>query len=186
MESSAFLDISIRRNHFSLLQPAMKDVLHGSVISDAIGVGAKKNIAKWRINMLEGNVASYSRVLNSASQMERIKEMNEVMSIVGEIRGENDRAKKARRSIANKVETQEKERKKVTAIASLEQKKLSILPHITPLIDAAIHNEDTIAMWTNKQLQDMLRYFTDPQPVNVMKLDKERLINAVRASVCVC
>ena len=37
------------------------------------------------------------------------------------------------------------------------------------------NNEDTIAMWTNKQLQDMLRYFTDPRPVNVMKLDKERL-----------
>jgi len=46
-----------------------------------------------------------------------------------------------------------------------------------------------VAMWTNKQLQDMLRYFTDPapQPVNVMKLDKEGLRNAVsRASVCVC
>ena len=57
--------------------------------------------------MLEGNVASYSSVLNSASQMERIKEMNEVMSIVGEIRGQNDRAKEAR-SIANKVETQDK------------------------------------------------------------------------------
>ena len=104
LEPSAFLDISISGDQLSLLQPTMKDVLHGSVISDAIGVGAKKKIAKRRINMLEGNVASYSRVLNSASQMERIKEMNEVMSIVGEIRGENDRAKKARRSIAKKVD----------------------------------------------------------------------------------
>ena len=43
---------------------------HGSVISDAIGVGAKKKIAKWRINMLEGNVASYSWVFKSAIQME--------------------------------------------------------------------------------------------------------------------
>ena len=48
------------------------------------------------------------------------------------------------------------------------------------------NNEDTIAMWTNTQLQDMLRYFTDPRPVNVMKLDKERLRNAVRASARVC
>ena len=48
------------------------------------------------------------------------------------------------------------------------------------------NNEDTIAMWTNTQLQDMLRYFTDPRPVNVMKLDKEGLINAVKASVGVC
>ena len=36
---------------------------------------------------------------------------------------------------------------------------------------------------SNKQLQDMLRYFTDPQPVNIMKLDKEGLINAVKATV---
>ena len=32
----------------------MKDVLHGSEISDAIGVGAKKKIANQRINMLGG------------------------------------------------------------------------------------------------------------------------------------
>ena len=50
----------------------------------------------------------------------------------------------------------------------------SLLPNLTPMIDAAVHNEDTIVMWTNKQLQDMLRYFTYPQPVNVMKLDKAR------------
>ena len=109
----------------SLTTLSEKDELQGiaSVISDAIGVGAKKKIAKQRINMLEGNVASYSRVLNSASQMKRIKEMNEVMSIVGEICGENDWAKEER-SIANKVETQGKERKKVAAVASLEQKNL--------------------------------------------------------------
>ena len=56
-----------------MLQPSMKDLLHASVISDAIGVGAKKKIAKQRINMLEGNVTHYSSVLNSPSQMERIK-----------------------------------------------------------------------------------------------------------------
>ena len=74
----------------------------------------------------------------------------------------------------------------MAAAESLDHKNLSILPHVTPLIDEVIHNEDPIAMWTNKQLQDMLRYFTDPRPVNVMKLDKEGLRNAVRASVCVC
>ena len=58
----------------------------------------------------------------------------------------------------------------------------SLLPHITPMIDAAVHNEDTIVMWTHKKLQDMLKYFTYPRPVNVMKLDKERLRNAVKAS----
>ena len=55
----------------SLTTLSEKDELQGiaSVISDAIGVGAKKNISKWRIIMLEGNVASYSRVLSSESQM---------------------------------------------------------------------------------------------------------------------
>ena len=63
---------------------------------------------------------------------------------------------KEARSIAEKIETQDKERKKVAAVASLEHKKLSLLSHTTPLIDVAIHNEDTIVMWTKKQLQDML------------------------------
>jgi len=36
---------------------------------------------------------------------------------------------------------------------------------------------------SNKQLQDMLRYFTDPRPVNIMKLDNKGLINAVKATV---
>ena len=44
--------------------------------------------------------------------------MNEFMSIVGEIHGENDWAKEAR-LIAKKVETQCNERKKVAAVASI-------------------------------------------------------------------
>ena len=50
----------------SLTTFSERDEIQGiaSVFSDAIGVGAKKKIAKRRINMLEGNVASYSRVLN--------------------------------------------------------------------------------------------------------------------------
>ena len=59
----------------------------------------------------------------------------------------------------------------------------SLLPNLTPMIDAAVHNEDTIVMWTNKQLQDMLRYFTYPQPVNVMKLDKARGIEKCCESI---
>ena len=74
LEPSAFLDISISGDQLSLLQPTMKDLLHGSVvISDTIGVGAKKKIAKRRINMFEGNVASYSRLLNSESQWKELK-----------------------------------------------------------------------------------------------------------------
>ena len=45
--------------------------------------------------------------------------MNEVMSIVGEICGENDWAKEARSSLAKTVETLGKERKKVAAVALL-------------------------------------------------------------------
>ena len=45
-------------------------------------------------------MASCSSVLNSESQMERVKEINEVMSIVGEICRENDLAKESRRLIA--------------------------------------------------------------------------------------
>ena len=64
------------------------------------------------------------------------------------------------------VETQDKERKKLAAVASLEQKKLPIVPQpyrLNPLIYAAIiQNEYTIFMWTSKQLQEMLKYFTEP------------------------
>jgi len=50
--------------------------------------------------------------------MERINEMNEVMSIVGKICGENVRAKEAR-LIARKVEMQDKERKKQGGSSSI-------------------------------------------------------------------
>jgi hypothetical protein len=42
--------------------------------------------------MVEGNMESYSRILNSANQMERIKKVNEGLLLLGEIHGENDRA----------------------------------------------------------------------------------------------
>ncbi len=57
---SSYLDLSITNEQINFLAPTSKDVVQGSIIENAMGDGAMKKIAKRRINMFEGNIASYS------------------------------------------------------------------------------------------------------------------------------
>ena len=60
---SDYLDIEMSDNQQTLLNPTQKDVLFGFIAYDAKGKGAVQKIAKRRLNVIEGNVNSYSNCL---------------------------------------------------------------------------------------------------------------------------
>jgi len=65
LEPSSFLNVEVTDDQRYLLQPTASDVLVGNILEDSIGQNAKKKIPKRRFNMIAGNIASYSRVLNN-------------------------------------------------------------------------------------------------------------------------
>jgi hypothetical protein len=73
---SAYLDIEINEAQIEMLKPTHKNVVMGTILNDSDGKGAYQLIAKRRIDMIDGNIGSYSRLLNSTARMEMIREVN--------------------------------------------------------------------------------------------------------------
>ncbi len=67
-------------------QPLM--FLVGNIIEDSIGQNANKKIPKRRINMIEGNISSYSRMLNNQKSLDYIAEANRKGDCKGCCKGE--------------------------------------------------------------------------------------------------
>jgi len=55
-----------------MLCPPHKNVLTGHILCDVKGKGAVNKLAKQRLDMISGNVASHARCLNSAEQPKQI------------------------------------------------------------------------------------------------------------------
>jgi hypothetical protein len=62
--------------------------------------GATKLIAKRRIDALDGNIASYSRLLNSDAHLEQIKEVNALTAAVAEVTRDEDDERKRKKDAA--------------------------------------------------------------------------------------
>ena len=59
-----------------------------TIVQDTIGRQAKKKILKRRLNLVAGNLARYSCVLEKPSDMVQINEYNHLVSVLGSIQYE--------------------------------------------------------------------------------------------------
>jgi len=98
LQPSAWLDAVITCEQKALLAPTPADIARASIINETIGEGARKKIAKSRINFIDGNITNYSRLLNSSEQLTSMKEINSLTTIIGEIRTEREHEKSERAS----------------------------------------------------------------------------------------
>jgi hypothetical protein len=100
------------QNERSLL--TMEDLIMGAAVAETMGEGAKKKLAKRRLEAMEGNVASYSHVLNSTERMVAIKEAKALHVVVAEVsaeieteklmRAQNKESKKANGELKKKIQ----------------------------------------------------------------------------------
>jgi hypothetical protein len=67
----------------------------GNILEDSIGQNAKKKIPKRCINMIAGNISSYSRVLNNQKSLDFIAEANLLSSCISKISVAKEIAKDA-------------------------------------------------------------------------------------------
>ena len=65
---SPYLDAHMTIQQKKLLNPTHKQLLTGFVLHDGKGQGAKQKVAKRRLDMIEANIAMYSRILNDAKR----------------------------------------------------------------------------------------------------------------------
>ena len=118
----------------TLLNPTPKDVLLGFITYDVKGKGAVQKIAKRKIDFIEGNVNSYSRLLNNPRRLESIKDHVELVATVAEVSAEAD-DEKARKKLRREKDTAERAQKKA-ALAEKEAKKME---EMLPLLNSDVN-----------------------------------------------
>ena len=82
---SGYLNIEISDNQWNLLNPTQKDVFFGFIAYDAKGKGAVHKIAKRRLDVIEGNLNSYSKLINDQKILKTIKDFNHLCVSVAEL-----------------------------------------------------------------------------------------------------
>ena len=179
---SSYLDLSITNEQINLLASTSKDVVQGSIIENAMGDGAKKKIAKRRINMFEGNIASYSRVVNSTEQLQAMEELNALTSVLDEIRADIDEDK-VRQAAARSAEADERDKRKRLAAENAKAQKEALLPTMIMDVEAAIANDASLNNLSTSRIRDLLKFFFEPPTPGVSKMKKDELVAAVREKI---
>ena len=80
-------------NQRTLLNPTQEDVLFGFIDYDAKGKGSVQKTAKIRLDVIEVNVNSYSRLLKNPKILKIINNFNQICASVAEVYEEVEQRK---------------------------------------------------------------------------------------------
>jgi len=103
LKPSEYLDVVTTADQQKLLNPEYKDVVSAQLLNDAVGDGAKKLMAKCRIDMITGNLNSYSKICNSKEHLNHAIQMNQLVSVIGSMKADTD-IEKAAKAAAKKAD----------------------------------------------------------------------------------
>jgi hypothetical protein len=133
-------------------------MIMGFVMYDVKGKGAKKCMAKRRLNVIDTNIASYCRVLNSTERMIQITEANEVAAVLAEIEEEKDFEKNKSAEKAE-AKAQRKAAKKIAEIEAKRARRVAVLPAVTEaVLNIAKNGTDVLALMNVDLLKHILNY----------------------------
>ena len=105
--------------------------MFGFIAYDAKGKGAVQKIAKRRLDVIEGNVNSHSKLLNDPKRMGAMEDLNKLVSGVAQVSEENEQRKVQRKEKKDAYAAQ-KARKKADSVAKEAMEKAEVLPLYTP------------------------------------------------------
>jgi hypothetical protein len=177
VEPSPALNVDVSDDQRSFLNPSYIDVVTGFILYDCKGNGAVKKIARRRLEMISGNVASYSRLLNDEKRLEEIKEVHELTSAVAAVSADMENSKKRKAEKAVAEEEKKRQRKKQDKEEAAKKKERS-MPTIKVLMDKFEKGEvaptpENFSKMNASDLKLILLYYFDYEKgVSTWKKDK--------------
>lgn len=133
-------------------------------------------LEKMPVDMMSGNIASYSRSLNNPDSLADIADSNELASCLSEISAARDIAKDAAKE-KKEAKEKEKELNKASTQLAFESKKAQLHDELFAELDKGI--EHICSLTKKKTLQDLLKYYFDVKVKNLAKKSREELITLV-------
>jgi len=145
--------------------------------------GAKEKLAKHQLDMISGNVSSYSRCLNDPKHLKQIKEVNQLAAAVASVAAEMEEEKSTQveKTAQNVKASKEKKAKKQV---EEEAERAVELPKLKPLMeDFKTGRRDVAALNTTSFpkpfLMKMLKCCCNAKPTGAQKKTKEDIHNEV-------
>jgi len=151
---SSYLNVEVSSIQTKLFNPTVEDLIMGAAVAEKMGQGAKKKLAKRRLEAMGENVASYSHVLNSTEQMVAIKEAKALHAIVAEEVSAEIETEKLMRTQKKESKKADGELKKKKALEALALQRKELMPQL--LKHAARGMEHVLTLLTNLILKDIL------------------------------
>ena len=162
---SAYLDVETSNAQIEMLKPTHKNVVMGNILKDSDGKDARQLIAKRRIDMIDGNIGSYSRLLNSTQRMEMIQDVNAALTaIVATIsKDKADERTRMKETMADEKAKKREEKQKATESAE-EARRNEMMPVLTGLMqpfetNRSDRNLDGVKAFSANVLRDILRFY---------------------------
>jgi hypothetical protein len=158
---SAYLDVNATADQIELFKPTHKNVVMGFILKDTMGPGAVKLIAKRRIDVLDGNVGSYSRLLNSSSRLKQIKEVNDLAAAVAEITRDKDDDRKRKKEATAEQALRKANKKQEAECTDEEIRRLEVMGYLIPLMETFETGEKPVCLeaLSGKVLKEILKYY---------------------------
>ena len=181
VEPSAYLDVQMTEEQKELLAPTHKNALMGFILCDVKGKGAKNKIAKRRIDMISGNVSSYSRCLNDAKRLKQLEEVNQLTVTVAGVAAEAAATKKEQQlKAAQKLKS--KKAKKQLDEEKERAKRKEALPALQTIVDEFAQGKKDRMEFGNLTatvLVNLLKHYFTDKPKGLAKMSKQALAEEV-------
>jgi len=185
LEPSSYLDARMSDDQKTLLCPSYKNVLMGYILYDVKGKGAVNKLAKRRLDMISGNVASHARCLNSTKHLKQIEEVNQLVATVAEVSADIENEKEAQKVKATERKKALKE-KKASVIAKEAAERAMELPKLRPIMEDFEEGRKDInllntTLFPKPYLVKILKCYYDAKPTGIAKKSKEEIYAEVMA-----
>ena len=172
LEPTRGLDVEMTKFQKKLLNPTTKDVMMSELIDQSQGKRAKKKEAKRRQDVINGNIGSYSAILNSEENLEAVKDYNALAASLGMLNAEKDEKAKAAAQ-KKKDDAAAAAQKKAETQAKEAAKRNELLPGFIEELEQK--TLDGILALPDTRMRLYIRYFFDKHVVNLSKKKKPEL-----------
>jgi len=181
VEPSAFLDCHTTKQQRDMLNPSMKQVVRGFILYDVKGTGAREFHAKRRLDMISGNVSSYSRLLNDTKRLKEMQELNSLVASVAQVSADKDQAKEKAKETKEEAKRR-KEAKQKAEDEAFEAEKQRLLPQLTKMMEPYLDGIGCLSKdsFNKDMLILIMMYYIGNTPVGFKNWTKEKLCAHIR------
>ena len=177
VKPAAYLNAEMNAHQIELLKPTHKNVIMGSILKDAAGKGALQLIAKRRIDMMDGNIGSYSRLLNSTGRMEMLREVNALAAAVALISKEKVDERSRTKKVADQKASDKVAKQKAADLAEGAHRS-EVMPHLKEMMAQfeSGDNFDNVIAFSATMLKDILKFYFNARLKGMSTMKKSDLV----------